>query len=103
VPAPATAILLEGFLTIDDGVGGERVTPTGVALLRHLCDPSDQAREPRRLVGSGYGFGARRMPGLSNCLRVLAFETIDAHPAQEKIVVLECEIDDQTSSIPSFM
>lgn len=95
-PAPATATLLEGFLTIDDGVGGERVTPTGAAILRHLCDPSDQAREPRRLVGSGYGFGARRMPGLSNCLRVLAFETIDAHPAQEKIVVLECEIDDQT-------
>ena len=96
VPAPATAILQEGFLTIDDGVAGERVTPTGAAILRHLCDPSDQAREPRRLVGSGYGFGARRMPGLSNCLRVLAFETLDAHPAQEKIVVLECEIDDQT-------
>ncbi len=95
-PAPATAILLEGFVTIDDGVGGERVTPTGAAILRHLCDPSDEAREPRRLVGSGYGFGARRMPGLSNCLRVLAFETVDARPAPEKVVVLECEIDDQT-------
>jgi uncharacterized protein (DUF111 family) len=57
-PAPATATLLEGFVTIDDGVGGERVTPTGAAILRHLCDLSDQAREPRRLVGSGYGFGA---------------------------------------------
>ena len=32
----------------------------------------------------------------SNCLRVLAFEALDTHPAQEKIVVLECEIDDQT-------
>jgi pyridinium-3,5-bisthiocarboxylic acid mononucleotide nickel chelatase len=95
-PAPATANLLEGFVTIDDGVDGERVTPTGAAILRHLCNPSDQAREPRRLVGSGYGFGARSMPGLSNCLRVLAFETIDAHVAHEAIIVLECEIDDQT-------
>jgi uncharacterized protein (TIGR00299 family) protein len=95
-PAPATAILLEGFLTIDDGLAGERVTPTGAAIVRHLCDPTDKAREPRRLVGSGYGFGARRLPGLSNCLRVLAFETVDAHFAQETIVVLECEIDDQT-------
>ena len=95
-PAPATAILLEGFLTIDDGVGGERVTPTGAAILRHLCKPSDEARAPRRLIGSGYGFGAKRLPGLSNCLRVLAFETLDAHAVQETIVVLETEIDDQT-------
>jgi hypothetical protein len=97
VPAPATAVLLDGFMMIDDGVGGERVTPTGAAILRHLCDPLGQAREPRRLVGSGYGFGARRMPGLSKCLRVLSFETADAHPTQAKIVVLECEIDDQTA------
>ena len=95
-PAPATALLLEGFLTIDDGVGGERVTPTGAAILRHLCEPSAEAREPRRLVGSGYGFGAKRLPGVSNCLRVLAFETLDAHAARERIVVLETEIDDQT-------
>ena len=95
-PAPATAILLEGFLTIDDGVGGERVTPTGAAILRYLCKPSEEAREPRRLIGSGCGFGAKRLPGLSNCLRVLAFEPLDPHAAHEKIVVLETEIDDQT-------
>ena len=34
VPAPATALLLEGFPFIDDGVGGERVTPTGAAIVR---------------------------------------------------------------------
>jgi uncharacterized protein (TIGR00299 family) protein len=97
VPAPATAILLEGFLTIDDGVGGERVTPTGAAIVRHLCDPTGGAsRAPRRLVGSGHGFGARKMPGLSNCLRVLAFETIESSSPPERVAVLECEIDDQT-------
>ena len=38
VPAPATAWLLEGFTWRDDGIGGERVTPTGAAILRHLVE-----------------------------------------------------------------
>ncbi len=37
VPAPAAALLLQGFELIDDGVEGERVTPTGAAILRHLA------------------------------------------------------------------
>jgi uncharacterized protein (TIGR00299 family) protein len=95
-PAPATAILLEGFLTIDDGIPGERVTPTGAAIVRYLCDPAHSQRAPRRLIGSGHGFGARKMTGLSNCVRVLAFETVEAIHAPERVAVLECEIDDQT-------
>ena len=34
VPAPAAALLLQGLAVIDDGVPGERVTPTGAALAR---------------------------------------------------------------------
>ena len=97
VPAPATALLLEGFQTIDDGIGGERVTPTGAAIVRHLCDPQPPPRQVRRLVGSAHGFGTRALAGISNCLRVLAFETeAPAGRATDRIVVLECEIDDQT-------
>jgi uncharacterized protein (TIGR00299 family) protein len=97
VPAPATVMLLEGFSTFDDGVAGERVTPTGAAILRHICDPAAQAATgPRRLLGAGYGFGARKLPGLSNCLRALAFEPT-APSAAQRIAVLECEIDDQTA------
>ena len=36
VPAPAAAHLLAGFAMHDDGVAGERVTPTGAAILRQL-------------------------------------------------------------------
>ena len=36
VPAPAAAYLLAGFAMHDDGVAGERVTPTGAAILRQL-------------------------------------------------------------------
>ena len=96
VPAPATALLMKGFVTIDDGVAGERVTPTGAAILHYLCDPTDTVRRPRRLTASGHGFGTKRLPGLSNCLRMLTFETIETCMAHDQVAVLECEIDDQT-------
>jgi uncharacterized protein (DUF111 family) len=78
LPAPATAVLLEGFATIDDGIPGERVTPTGAAILRYLCS-SDNSRRPsqpavRTLLASGIGFGGRTLPGISNHTRVLVFE-----------------------------
>jgi uncharacterized protein (DUF111 family) len=97
VPAPATALLLEGFDTIDDGIAGERITPTGAAILRHLCGRAGSHSAPRKLTGSSYGFGSRRFPSISNCLRVLAFETeTPAHAEEDQVAVLECEIDDQT-------
>jgi len=96
VPAPATAVLLDGFEMIDDGIAGERVTPTGAAILRHLCPPGARpATAAARLSGSGYGFGTRRLDGVSNCLRILAFEAAGT-AARDIVAVLECEIDDQT-------
>lgn len=96
VPAPAAALLMTGFMTIDDGVSGERVTPTGAAILRYLCDPYQTVRTPRRLIAAGHGFGTKHLPGLSNCLRLLAFETIETSIPQDQVAVLECEVDDQT-------
>jgi len=94
VPAPATARLLEGFAVIDDGVAGERVTPTGAAILRYLCREAPAAAGPRILGRSGIGFGTRRLPGLSNCVRVLAFEEADTPAAGDRVAVIEFEIDD---------
>ncbi len=97
VPAPATALLLQGFATIDDGIGGERVTPTGAAIVNYLCVPAGASRSPRRLAGSSHGFGTKRMPGISNCLRLLAFDRPESTGiATDRVAVLECEIDDQT-------
>ena len=99
VPAPATVLLLEGFAFVDDGAPGERVTPTGAAILRHLCDPKAQVRgRPRVLRRSGVGFGTRALPGLSNCLRALVFEAAETGGAwdEEALSVIEFEIDDQT-------
>jgi uncharacterized protein (TIGR00299 family) protein len=97
VPAPATARLLEGFTVIDDGIPGERVTPTGAAILAYLCRDASAQKGPRLLKSSAYGFGTRRLPGLSNCLRALAFETATPHQLlADTVAVLECEIDDQS-------
>jgi uncharacterized protein (TIGR00299 family) protein len=95
VPAPAVVRLLDGFATLDDGIAGERVTPTGAAILRHLAPEPAVTGEARRLTGSGIGFGTRRLPGLSNCLRVLRFEAA-ADAQQDQVAVIEFEIDDMS-------
>jgi len=98
VPAPATALLLAGFQTFADGLQGERVTPTGAAILKHLgCAPGLDAT-PRRLVGTGIGFGTKVFPGISNVVRALAFEdgAQGADWRWEPIVQIAFEIDDQT-------
>lgn len=102
IPAPATAQLLLGMATIDDGVAGERVTPTGAAILRHLCPPSPPRTAaatptPRNLVGTGTGFGQRTFSGISNHLRVLCFEANPEPTGDHRHMhVLEFEVDDQS-------
>ena len=105
VPAPATALLLRGLDTVDDGVPGERVTPTGAAVARHLLlgGAGARSRGPRRLARTGTGFGTREMPGLSNCLRVLVFEGASAEEApasafaHRELGVITFEVDDQSA------
>jgi pyridinium-3,5-bisthiocarboxylic acid mononucleotide nickel chelatase len=110
VPAPATTLLLRGLDVIDDGVGGERVTPTGAAIVKYLKSVPDlgQARArpgpgpglaPVSLAAIGHGFGTRKLPGMPNVLRCLAF-THSAQlpgPLDEEIATLQFEIDDQTA------
>jgi len=100
VPAPATALLLDGFAMIDDGIQGERITPTGAAILRHLCHGAAQPTGARVLQRTGTGFGTKTLPGISNCLRVLAFdegEVAAPRAGRRDIGVVEFEVDDQTA------
>ena len=113
VPAPATARLLEGLAVIDDGVGGERVTPTGAAIAKYLKGHkpgseqgqtrvrpgSEHALTPVFLASTGHGFGTMKLPGIPNMLRVLAFVESPAlpQPLDEEIATLQFELDDQTA------
>ncbi len=107
VPAPATALLLRGYRAVDDGVPGERVTPTGAAILAHLGAAQDARRPPGRLERIGHGLGTRDLPGLANMLRLLSLETAPAEAAGEgadgggwrrdgEVGVVEFEVDDQS-------
>lgn len=101
VPAPATAMILKGFEFVDDGISGERITPTGAAILRYLVTDPEQSSKPRgRLKAQGFGFGTKTFPGISNTVRALLLEVADTgHSDQwqsENIHQLEFEIDDQT-------
>ena len=93
VPAPATALLLEGLPVIDDGIAGERVTPTGAAILRHLAPRAEAGGG--RIAASGIGFGTRVLDGVPNILRALAF--IADAAGDERVGVIRFEIDDQTA------
>jgi len=97
VPGPAAARLLAGFVMIDDGRPGERVTPTGAAILRHLMPTERLPSGGVRLGRQGYGFGTMRLEGMSNVLRLVAFDALAADAQGDRILVLAFEIDDQTA------
>jgi len=97
VPAPAVLELLKGYTFIDDGEEGERVTPTGAAILRYLDASQTPDATPRTLVGAGIGFGTRKFAGRSNILRATLYGRAADAMAGDSIEVLRCEIDDQTA------
>lgn len=95
VPAPATAALLKDFQWRNDGVSGERITPTGAAILKHLVGmPATQLPEGR-LISTGIGAGTREFEQLPNILRVLVFEA-GAQAESMVVVTINFDIDDMT-------
>jgi len=97
VPAPATALLLEGFRLSDDGVSGERVTPTGAAILAHLLDPEIRPPSGARLVASGLGAGTRELPGMPNILRAMVHDlVVRPRTLQDTVCVVAFDVDDMT-------
>lgn len=97
VPAPATARLLEGMPLHDDGIPGERITPTGAAILRHLgCRFGGGATG--RLTRTGTGLGTKPLPNTLNALRVVVMEPpVTGRVIQtERLVRAALDVDDQT-------
>jgi len=97
VPAPATARLLEGVPVYAGAVAAELVTPTGALLVTEYAQ-SFAALPPMRVDAIGYGAGDRDFKGNPNVLRMMLGRTDDSR-AGERIVVLECEIDDMNPQL----
>ena len=96
VPAPATSQLLKGYIMADDGISGERVTPTGAAILTHIAASQNTKRNNGRLIASGYGLGTKELKGVPNMLRILAFETTAEVRTNDEVGEITFEVDDQT-------
>lgn len=64
VPAPATAVLLEGIPSFAGEIEGELSTPTGTALVKHFAQ--EYAQQPPMIVEHrGYGIGKKDFGRLS--------------------------------------
>jgi pyridinium-3,5-bisthiocarboxylic acid mononucleotide nickel chelatase len=101
VPAPATAYLMQGIpLTCDIGEG-ERVTPTGAAIVAALAEGfgAPPAMKPERI---GYGAGSKDFPELPNLLRLVLGEAVAAAGAEE-VLVIETHIDDMNPEIFGYL
>lgn len=69
VPAPATALLLEGIVQRRGDLEGEMLTPTGACILRAVAKGFGPWPEGLRSERVGYGAGGKEFPGHTNYLR----------------------------------
>ena len=79
------------------------MTPTGAAILKYL-KPRRMVPPGHRLAATGYGFGVKRFPGLSNTTRVSVYERVssDITWEEDRVTRLSFDIDDQTSEELAF-
>jgi pyridinium-3,5-bisthiocarboxylic acid mononucleotide nickel chelatase len=91
VPAPATAILLEGLDVTPAGpVVGEATTPTGAVLLRVLSSGAPPVRW-RPLDAGAWGAGGRNPSAYPNALRLI---TASGAAEAGQVVLLSTDMDD---------
>ena len=97
VPAPATALILEGVPSYGGAVRGELCTPTGAALLKHFVSRFGD-RPVMVTTAIGYGMGKKDFER-ANCVRAFLGNCEDM---LERIVRLECNLDDMTGEEIGF-
>ncbi len=97
VPAPATAMILQGIPSYSAGVKGELCTPTGAALLKHFVTRFGD-RPVMAVSAIGYGMGKKDFDQ-ANCVRAFLGER---EGVREQITKLECNLDDMTGEDIGF-
>ena len=98
VPPPAVAELLKGVPFYSTDIKGELLTPTGAAIITTVC--SEYGPIPQMTTESmGYGAGTREYPDFPNVLRVLLGETEAVSATDERLWMLETNLDDASPQI----
>ena len=102
IPALATSILLKNIPVIDDGIEGERTTPTGAAILsviKPLPDIASANKKTLSILKQGIGIGNKDLKTIPNILRVLIFKEAKntiKNTLNEVISEINFDIDDQS-------
>src|SRR6185436_8087546 len=97
VPGPATTFLLRGVPLTGAEAEGERLTPTGAAILTEIADAWG-GLPAGRVVAVGHGAGDMDFPDRPNVLRMMLLEDGAAADARGKgpdVLVLEFNVDDE--------
>ena len=68
VPAPATALILEGIPTYSNEIRSELCTPTGAALVRYFAEEFGDMPEIE-VTATGFGMGKKDFE-VANCVRI---------------------------------
>jgi len=100
VPAPATALLLNGAPVYARGPEMELTTPTGAAVASTLATRFG-AMPPMRITSTGYGAGTREFTEHANVLRVIAGHATGADEALT-VHVIEANIDDLNPQVLAY-
>ena len=99
VPAPATALLLEGIPVYSrEGIDGELCTPTGAALLKHFVSRFGPMPVivPEKI---GYGMGKKDF-AVANCVRIFLAES--GAEKRDTVRELDFNVDDMTGEEIGF-
>ncbi len=104
VPAPATAVLLQGVPLANVPVTGEMTTPTGAAILTTVV--TEWIEQPAMTVAKiGHGAGSKDFPDWPNVLRLFVGEAdgsrlpIPSSELQDTVWVLETNLDDVPAEV----
>ena len=96
VPAPATALILEGIPIYGGNVQGELCTPTGAALLKTFVD-SFGPMPPMTVAKTGYGMGTKDFEQ-ANCLRAMLGESFPMNGTGSKMQTVQDAEGENTGS-----
>lgn len=96
IPAPATALILEGIPIYGGSVQGELCTPTGAALLKTFAD-SFGPMPPMTVAKTGYGMGTKDFEQ-ANCLRAMLGESFPMNGTGSKMQTAQAAEGENTGS-----
>lgn len=98
VPPPAVAELLKEAKIYSTEIKGELVTPTGAAIVSEICE-SFGPLPTMRIEATGYGAGTRVYEKFPNVLRVILGETEVENDSDEKLLLIETNVDDASPEL----